>query len=244
MLTDKKNIISQLRKEILLLEGFKPAHAEGNRISALKNIEAAFPNHTFPTGTIHEFVASGEQASACLGFMSGLLAALLDKEGICLWISTSRALFPSALKSLGIAADRFIFIDLNREREVLWATEEALKCEGLTAVVSELRELSFSQSRRLQLATEKSKVTGFILRKDSARISASTCTARWQVKTLPSSFPDDMPGVGFPRWQVELLKVRNGNPCSWTFEWMADHFILIPEKPSEEMETVAPRKAG
>ena len=28
-----------------------------------------------------------------------------------------------------------------------------------------------------------------------------------------------MPGVGFPRWNVELLKVRNGKPGSWQLEW-------------------------
>ena len=44
-------------------------------------IEAAFPNATFPTGTIHEFVAAGEQSSACLGFMSSLLASLLIQNG-------------------------------------------------------------------------------------------------------------------------------------------------------------------
>jgi protein ImuA len=28
-----------------------------------------------------------------------------------------------------------------------------------------------------------------------------------------------MPGVGFPRWEVELLKVRNGEPGKWIIEW-------------------------
>ena len=28
-----------------------------------------------------------------------------------------------------------------------------------------------------------------------------------------------MPGVGMPRWKVELLKVRNGVPGEWIVEW-------------------------
>jgi protein ImuA len=36
--------------------------------------------------------------------------------------------------------------------------------EGLAAVVAEIQELSFMTSRRLQLATEQSGVTGFMLR--------------------------------------------------------------------------------
>jgi protein ImuA len=33
-----------------------------------------------------------------------------------------------------------------------------------------------------------------------------------------------MPGLGFPRWQVELLKVRNGNPGSFILEWAGEKF--------------------
>ena len=244
MRTDKQNIIDQLRKEILLLEGFKPVNTDGNRVSGLKTIEAAFPNQTFPTGTIHEFVAAGEQSSACLGFMSALLGSLVKDNGICLWISTSRQLFPTSLLSLGLAPERILFIDVNRDKEVLWATEEALKCDGLTAVVSELREIDFAQSRRLQLATEKSKVTGFILRTNSNKISATTCTARWQVKSLPSELAGGMPGVGFPRWQVELLKVKNGNPARWEFEWVATQFLPVVKKTLAGLSVEHQKKAG
>jgi protein ImuA len=33
-----------------------------------------------------------------------------------------------------------------------------------------------------------------------------------------------MPGVGFPRWSVELIKVRNGKTGSWQVEWMGRKF--------------------
>jgi hypothetical protein len=32
---------------------------------------------------------------------------------------------------------------------------------------------------------------------------------RWKITALPSELPDRMTGVGFPGWNVELLKVRN-----------------------------------
>jgi protein ImuA len=35
-----------------------------------------------------------------------------------------------------------------------------------------------------------------------------------------------LPGVGFPKWNVELLKVRNGKPGSWQVEWAAGKFRL------------------
>ena len=52
-------------------------------------------------------------------------------------------------------------------------------------------------------------------------------TARWKVSPLPSVTQEGLPGIGFPRWQVELLKVRNGNPGSFILEWAGDKFEEI-----------------
>lgn len=241
----KKNIISQLRKDILLLEGFKPPAAGAASVMGLGSVEAAFPNGIFPTGTVHEFLGiETEQAAACGGFMAALLGRLMQNDGIGVWISTSRKLFPPALKAFGIEPDRVIFVDLQKEKDVLWAMEEALKCEGLAAVIGEVREISFAQSRRLQLAVENSRVTGFILRTDARKLSTTACVARWQVTSIPSEPENNMPGVGFPRWQVELLKVRNGSPGAWQIEWAIDRFIPIHKSATENELPLQPLKAG
>jgi protein ImuA len=234
----KKQIIDQLRKDILLLEGYKTPATGAISVMELGPVEAAFPNGIFPTGTIHEFLGTEpEQAAACSGFMAALLGRLMQHDGIGVWISTSRKLFPPALKAFGIEPDRVVFVDLKRERDVLWAMEEALKCEGLAAVIGEISEISFAQSRRLQLAVERNKVTGFILRTDARKLATSACTARWRISALPSEPDSEMPGVSFPRWNVELLKVRNGNPGAWQIEWAEDHFtpISLPA-PATELE--------
>ena len=245
MLVTKKDIISQLRKDILLLEGFKPPAAEAVSVMGLGAVETAFPNGIFPTGTVHEFLCTAaEQAAASGGFMAALLGKLMQNDGISVWISASRKIFPPALKAFGIEPDRVIFVDLQKEKDVLWAIEEALKCEGLTAVVGEVQEMSFAQSRRLQLAVENSGVTGFILRSNINRLNATACTARWQITPLPSETENEMPGLGFPRWNVELLKVRNGQTGSWEMEWAADRFIEI-SKPIAAGEAILRQlKAG
>lgn len=230
----KKDIITQLQKDILFLQGFRPPVAGNTDAFGLGAIETAFPNGVFPVGAIHEFLsAAPEHAAACGGFIAGLLASLMREGGACLWISVSKTLFPPALKAFGVEPDRIIFVYLKRERDVLWAMEEALKCEGLAAVACELNEISFTQSRRLQLAVELSRVTGFILRGDSRKLSTTACAARWKITPLPSALEDKMPGVGFPRWNIELLKVRNGNPGTFQLEWSADHFMPV----TEEMDT-------
>ncbi|WP_419698984.1 hypothetical protein [Mucilaginibacter sp. NFX135] len=44
----KKEIISQLQKDILLWEGFKPGLAGKKDLIGLGPVEAAFPNGVFP----------------------------------------------------------------------------------------------------------------------------------------------------------------------------------------------------
>lgn len=232
----KKEIISRLQQEILVLEGFKPLTKGSGSRFGLGKIENAFPNSVFPTAAIHEFInTEPEHAAACSGFLAGILNTLMSQGGTCLWIGTSRRLFPPSLSMFNIPPDRIIFIDAKEEKEVLWVMEQALKCEGLAAVIAEVREISIVQSRRLQLAVESSKGTGFILRNDPRKLGANTCVARWKISPLPSEPEDELPGVGFPRWQVDLLRVRNGNPGSWKLEWAVDQFILIEEKTAPEI---------
>ncbi len=145
--------------------------------------------------------------------------------------------FPPGLSSFGIQPDRVIFIDVKKEKDVLWAMEEALKCGGLAAVIGEIKEISFTDSRRLQLAVEQSQVTGFLLRHQPRNLNTIAAVARWKITSLPSYQEDGIPGIGFPRWNVELLKIRNGKPGAWQIEWasgrfrpIAPHIIAAPQE--------------
>jgi protein ImuA len=227
----KRELIDRLQKDILQWEGYKPPAAGTRELIGLGPVEAAFPNGVFPLGTVHELICDNtEQATACGGFVTGLLSVLMQNGGACLWIGLSGNLFPSALKAFGVDADRVIFIHLTKDKEVLWVMEEALKCAGLAAVVGELKEMDFKQSRRLQLAVEYSQVTGFVLHNASDKIGSTACAARWKIKPLPSEPLDGLPGLGFPRWQVQLLRVRNGQPGIWVVEWSDGKFKPVEQQ--------------
>jgi len=227
MLPTKAHIITQLKKDLLSLQGFKSVSNSNAVDVGLGAIKHAFPNRTFPQGAIHEFFcSSAEDASASGGFISGVLSSLMQGGGVTLWISSSRTLFPPALKAFNIEPHNLIFIDLKKEADTLWAMEEALKCTGLVSVVGEIRGLSFTASRRLQLAVEESGVTGFILRPNPSNL-ATACVARWKITPAASEPEDGLPGLGFPRWNIELLKVRNGKPGRWQMEWAGGKFRLV-----------------
>lgn len=72
-----------------------------------------------------------------------------------LWVSTKRTIFPSTLKAFSIEPSRIIFVDVHKVKDALWVIEEGLKCKSLSAVIGEVGELTFIQSRRLQLAVEE-----------------------------------------------------------------------------------------
>jgi protein ImuA len=163
----------------------------------------------------------------------------MQNGGACLWISLSGNMYPVALRSFEVEPDRIIFIQLNKDKDVLWVMEEALKCTGLIAVVGELSEVDFKQSRRLQLAVEQSGVTGFILRNRSSKMGTTACAARWQIKSLASEPIDGLPGLGFPRWEVELLRVRNGKPGNWVVEWSDSGFTpIVKEQLQHQIQKV------
>jgi len=224
-MVEKANIISRLQQDILRMQGFTQPAAGKTMGIGLGELERAFPNGVFPTGTIHEMLCpTPEHTAATSGLMAGIIAALMQHGGACVWISTVCKTFPAALDTFSITPHKVVFITVPRERDILWAMEEALKCDGLAAVVAEVRELTFAQSRRLQLAVESSKVTGFVLRNDLRRLTTTTCVARWQVSHLPSILEDGLPGVGLPRWKVDLLRVRNGSPGSWELQWTNNGF--------------------
>ena len=223
----KKEIIHQLQKEILSLQGFKTPATNAARVG-LGAIESAFPNARFPVAAIHEFICTGPSYTAATsGFIAGIVAALMQEGGASVWISSSRTIFPPALKAFGLEPDKIVFIDLQKERDLLWVMEEALKCNGIAAVICEIPDISFTASRRLQLAVEQSRVTGFIIRNQPRWMTVNACIASWKIKPLPTESEDGLPGIGFTRWMVALVKIRNGKPGEWQLEWSGDRFRLV-----------------
>ena len=224
---EKRAIARSLQAQINVMQGLGKAAHEPLK-AGLDLFDSAFPAGVFPLCAIHEFVSYEPAHAACTnGFISGLAGKLMNAGGICLWIGNKTKIFPSALKAYGVDPDRIIFIQASKPKEVLWIIEEALKCETLSMVVGELKDLSFTDSRRMQLAIAQSGVTGFIHRYQPFRENAVACNTRWKITPLASLIDDGLPGVGHSCWDVQLLKVKNGRPSSWQVRWLNTNFVPI-----------------
>ncbi|MDQ3844386.1 MAG: Error-prone repair protein ImuA, partial [Bacteroidota bacterium] len=204
----KADILVRLQREMLALQGIRSSPCNQDDETSFGPINQSFPDATFPVTAVHEFFCTSmEERAASSAFISGILSSRIRKGGTALWVSASQKIFPPALTLLDILPDQIIFIYLRNEKEISWVVEEALKCNILTAVACEMQELSFTTSRRFQLAIEKSGVPLFVLRYHPKNL-ATTAVTRWHIKPLPTQMKDELPGVGYPRWQVNLLKVR------------------------------------
>ncbi|MGJ7032671.1 protein ImuA [Niabella hirudinis] len=226
-------LFQQLQEELLLLQGLRaPVDAELQDMG-LGIISESFPHRAFPVSAVHELMSgSAEDAAATTGFIAGLLGTLM-RRGSCLWVSRHRNIFPPALSIFGMTPDQVLFVEAPDPKKALWAIEEGLKCASLAAVVGEVQELSFTASRRLQLAVEKSHVTGFIHHRTNQVRGNLACVSRWRIRPVTSVSPGGLPGVGFPGWNVELCKIRNGRPGKWNVQWTPQGFSVLPEKTVE-----------
>ncbi|MDP9808078.1 hypothetical protein J2W42_000916 [Rhizobium tibeticum] len=120
-----------------------------------------------------------------------------------------------ALAQAGLHPKRVVFVEGDKEEDVLASMEECLSYGGLGAVVGEIVRLPMTASRRLQLAAEKTGTMAIAVRRWRRQTEANdfgqptAATTRWRVSVLPS---EDLPvaGVGRARWLLELMRSRAG----------------------------------
>src|SRR5215469_293048 len=145
--------------------------------------------------------------------------------GVILWCLARPDLYGPGLAAHGLDPGSVVLVRTPRDAEILWAMEEGLRGPGILAVVGEVGTLPAVASRRLQLAAEHSGITAFLLRRwrnggQAARERAlpNAAVTRWRIAALPSQPPRGEPGVGSPRWRIELLRCRGGEPACWELE--------------------------
>ncbi|WGH77488.1 ImuA family protein [Jannaschia ovalis] len=161
---------------------------------------------------------------------TGLALAQIDQSAPrgrpVLWVQDARAAqeagLPSArgLASLGRPVLR---VAVGRALDALWAMEEGLECNALSAVIGEIwgdpKALDFTATKRLALRARRSGVGLWLLRPDGGA-QLSVAPERWRVSAAPSGGNVlDPRAPGRARWRAELFRSRKGKPG----EWVASH---------------------
>jgi protein ImuA len=212
-------IISDLRDRIQHLEG-AVARPKTVLPFGVADIDAQLPGGGLAYGALHEFAGGGSGAvdgAAAALFVAGIAART---KGKVVWCLARPDLFAPALAQVGLHPDRIVFVEAIREEYVLDAFEEALRFEGLAAVVAELVRLPMVASRRLQLAAESSGTIGLVIRRWRRQTEAgdfghpTAAATRWRISVLPSD-PLPVPGIGRARWLAELIRVKAGESADF-----------------------------
>lgn len=215
-------VVEELRERLERI-GSGPARLHETLPFGVEDIDHHLPGGGLKLGSLHEVSGGGNGAAhgaAAALFAAGIAARL---SGKILWCVTRRDLFMPGLTQAGLSQNRVIIVECRDEKGVLDCFEEGLRCNGFGAVMGELAKLPMNASRRLQLAAETSGVTGIAIRRfrlaaDAALFGEPTAAVtRWRVSVRPSS-PLPVPGVGRPRWFLELLRCRGGESAEFEVE--------------------------
>jgi protein ImuA len=234
-------------------------------------IDRVLPGEGLARGALHEILGMGgdeEDGALAAAFTAGIIGRLgphpnpppLAGEGrgggIVLWCLPRPDLYEHGLAAYGLNPARLVLVRAPRDAEILWAMEEGLRAPGIAAVVGEVGTLAAVASRRLQLAAERSGITAFLLRRwrDGGKAARernlpNAAVTRWRIAALPSRPLPGEPGVGRPRWRVELLRCRGGEPASWEVEEVdaTGHVSLaaaLADRPTAPVPAERFRRAG
>ena len=219
MTAAREVVLSELRERIAELDGGVTRHA-GALAFGIPEIDAALPGGGLAYGALHEFAGGG--AGTVDGAAAALCAAGIAArtKGPIIWCLTRPDLFFPALAQVGLHPDRVIFVESDKEEDVLANMEEGLSFGGLGAVVGEIVRLPMVASRRLQLAAERTGTMALAVRRWRRQTEANdfgqptASTTRWRVSVMPSeALP--VPGIGRAVWLLELMRVKAGECCEF-----------------------------
>lgn len=166
-------------------------------------LDDELPGHGWPRGNLTEVLVDGVGLGEC----SLLIPALARMRAEGLWsvlVAPPYGLNGPAWSAAGIDPERLVIVSSLRQRDALWATEQALSSGAFGIVLCWAKHTDAPVTRRLQVALAGSKTLAFLFRPLRARTESSAASLRLMLSAGPRGT------LG-----VDLLK-RRGPPCSRT----------------------------
>lgn len=164
--------------------------------TGFSELDKALPAGGWQCGTVVELMP--EQTG--IGEFRLLAPTLtrITRERYALLVAPPFIPFAPALRKHGVVLDRLIIIEAKTSEDVLWATEQALRCKSFGAVVAWPASVRDREVRRLQLAAEAGGSIGFLYRSPSAARESSPAAMRLRLRS------------GAEGLQIDVLKCRGG----------------------------------
>jgi len=192
----------------------------------LPPLDSRLADKGLDAGGLHEIAAASaslnDDAAATL-FLAGIAARFAQEPGFTVfWAVTAFDLYAPGLEQVGLGPQKLLHAQGRKDAEVLAMAEDALRDGSLACVIAEVRAADMTATRRLQLAASDGRTPMLLYRRHRSRQRCplsvpSSAMTRWRIGCLASErLP--WPGVGRPRWQVELVRQRGGDPFTLELE--------------------------
>ncbi len=229
--------LAALRAEVRAIESACAGGARECLPFGVDAIDARLAGGGLATAALHEVAGARAELSddAAGTLFIASIAARLD--GPILWALSRRDLFAPGLALAGLGPSRILYAECGRDEDVLAVMEEGLRHGALAAVVGEIGRVGMASTRRLQLAAEEGGTAALMLKRwrrngEDPLLVPSAAVTRWRIACAPS---EDLPvpGIGRPRWSLELARQRGGEPFHLIMEG-PDHEgrLALPAEPS------------
>lgn len=180
-------------------------------------VDACLPEHGLSRSGLHEIEPlKASQWPTLTGFCFGLLSRLRPTQPV-IWCVTAAQIgdygqmYAFGLERYGISPAQIIFAKVNKSLHLHFALEEALKTEGVAAVIGEGPRPDFTGSRRLSMLCKQHSRPCLLMNADRDSCHGSAAQTRFQVSPTASvEDPRDPYGPGLPTWYIGLPRVRLG----------------------------------
>jgi protein ImuA len=145
--------------------------------SGFAELDANLPGGGWPCGAIAELISDAVGIGE-LGLLMPTLSHLARAGRYIAWIAPPYLPYAPALAQRGLPLERMLLIRAQTLQQSLWATEQALRCPAIGAVLSWPAYIVDKNVRRLQLAAEAAGTVGFIYRPPEAARESSPAALR------------------------------------------------------------------
>lgn len=168
--------LAQLREQLQQL-----GRVAGRTLPVLRSghaaLDAQLPGGGWPLGALTELLSDVPG----IGELELLLPALIELARAgrpIIWVAPPYLPYAPALAQRGLPLERVLLIEAPRVQESLWATEQALRCPAVGAVLNWSAHIVDRSLRRLQLAAEAGGTFGLLHRPAEAAREPSAAALR------------------------------------------------------------------
>lgn len=167
-------------------------------------LDAQLPGRGWPVGNLVEVLQREAQQHVWQLLGPGLSASMAQGAGPAVLVNAPYQPFGPSLRAQGIVPEQLLCVQADKVSSTLWATEQALRCADVAAVLAWLPQARSEDLRRLQLCAQAGEKLLFVFRPVVCREQSTPARLRLMVE-------------GSERMEVRILK-RRGPPLLQALE--------------------------